>query len=43
MTLGHELRALDNMYNSRLLMTPKTLGPNLRVLDAVNNSGLWMT
>ena len=40
---GHELRALDTMYNLGLLMTLKTLGPELRVLDAMNNSGLWMT
>ena len=43
MTLGYDLRALDIMYNLRLLMTIKTSGLELRVLDAMNNLGLWMT
>ena len=43
MTLGHDLRVLDTMYNLGLLMTLKTSGVELRVVDAMNNSGLWMT
>ena len=43
MTSGYKLRALDTMYSSRLLMTPKTPGLELRVLDAMNNLRLWMT
>ena len=35
---GHELRALDTMYNLGLLMTLKTSSPKLRVLEAMNTT-----
>ena len=43
MTLGHELRALNDMNDSRLSMTSKTVGHELRALDTMNSSELWMT
>ena len=35
--LGCELRALDAMNNSELLMTSTTLGHDLKALDTVNS------
>ena len=40
MTMGRELRALDDMNNSRLWMTRATQGRELKALDAMNSSGL---
>ena len=40
MTLGHELKALDAMNNSRLWMTLATLRRELKALDAMNSLGL---
>ena len=43
MTLGCELRVLNDMNNSGLLMTLKTRGYELKALDAMNGLRLWMT
>ena len=43
MTLAHELKALDSMNSSRLIMTWKTLGRELKALDAIHRLGLAMT
>ena len=42
MTLGCELRTLDAMNNSGLLMTQKNLGHELRALNDMNNLRLWI-
>ena len=42
MSLGHELRALDDINITRLLITSATPGHKLTTLDAMNNLGLWM-
>ena len=40
MTIGHELKALDAMNNSKLWMSCCTMGHDLRTPDAMNNSEL---
>ena len=35
-----EIRLLDTMTSSRLLLISKTLGHKLKALDAMNSSGL---
>ena len=40
MTLGHELKSLDAMNKSRLLMICDTLSRELKAMDALNNSTL---
>ena len=42
MTLGHELRTLDAMDKSRLLMTQKNLGHELKALNDINDLRLWI-
>ena len=42
-TLGHKLKALDAMNNSRMWFTSKTAGHELSALDAMNSFGLWLT
>ena len=37
MTMGHELRTLDAMNSSRLLMTKKNLGYELRTLNNMHS------
>ena len=40
--MDRELRVLDVMNSSGMLMTLMTLCGELRALDAMNNSKLWM-
>ena len=43
MNLGHKVRALDTMHNSRLWITLATLGRELKALLAMNSFRLWLT
>ena len=43
MILGLELKALDSMNSSRLLMTSSTLIHELKALDVMNDLELWIT
>ena len=42
-TLSHELRALDAMNSSGMLMTLATLRRDIRALDVMNRFELWLT